>query len=120
MITFWGKVRRHIQRGKRLGFPTANVNLAKKLSEGVYLSKTKSAGKIYNSLTFIGKVKTYNEKKFHSETYFLDFNKDIYHQWISIRLIKKIRGNKRFKNESDLINQMKRDEIKAREYFKSN
>lgn len=117
MNKFWGKVRKHNQRGKKLGFPTANVNLTKNIPEGIYISKTKIESVLYPSLTFIGKVKTFNENKFLAETFILDFNKDIYGKWISIDLIKKIRNNQKFNSAEELIKQMKQDEKEARKYF---
>lgn len=117
MYKFWGKVRTHNKRGKKLGFPTANVDLAKKIPEGIYVSKTKIDRHIFNSLTFIGTARTFNEKKFHAETYIMDFNENIYGRWITIRLLKRIRGNKKFDSAEDLVKQMKKDEEKAREYF---
>lgn len=117
MFSFWGKVRKHNQRGRELGFPTANINLTKKIPEGIYISKTKIVGKEHKSITFIGIAKTFNEKKFHSETYILDFSKDIYDKWISVKLIKKIRDNKKFASVKELIKQMKKDEKETRNYF---
>lgn len=117
MFKFWGKVRTHNKRGKTLGFPTANLNLHKKIPEGLYISKTKIADKIFPSLTFIGKAKTFNEQRFHAETYILDFNRNIYDRWISVELLKKIRDNKKFNSVDDLIKQMKKDEQAARKYF---
>ncbi|MDO8573784.1 MAG: riboflavin kinase [Candidatus Daviesbacteria bacterium] len=114
---FWGKVRKHNQRGKQLGFPTANVNLTKNIPEGIYISKTKIQRQIYPSLTFIGTAKTFNEKKFHAETYILDFNQNIYGKWISVKLFKKIRNNKKFNSAKDLIAQMQKDLQEARKYF---
>ncbi len=119
MYKFWGKVRKQNQRGGTLGFPTANVNLTKDIPEGIYISKTKIGTLIYPALTFIGKVKTFNEQKFQAETYLLDFDKDIYNKWISVKLIKKIRDNKRFNSTAKLISEMKNDEIIARNYFKN-
>lgn len=121
-MKFWGKVKKAHQRGKKLGFPTANVNLSNPDligAEGIYISKTKIDKKIFTSLTFIGKSKTFNEKKFQSETYILDFNKNIYGKFISVELIKKIRENKKFNSVKELISQMKKDEIVARKYFTS-
>src|SRR5205823_1190576 len=103
--------------GKKLGFPTANVNLHKNIPEGIYISKTKLENKLFNSLTFIGKVKTFNEKIFQSETYILDFNEKIYGKFISVNLIKKIRENLKFESAQKLISQMKQDEVVARRYF---
>ncbi len=118
-MKFWGKVRKANQRGKTLGFPTANINLNKKNPEGIYISQTKLAGKVYPSITFIGKAKTFNEIKFQSETYILDFDKNIYDNWITVKILKKIRENKKFNSAKDLISQMKNDEIVARDYFKN-
>ena len=119
MYKFWGKVRTHNKRGKKLGFPTVNVNLTKDIPEGIYISKTKIKNKIYSSLTFLGIAKTFNEKRFHSETFILDFNKSIIGEWISLELLKKIRDNKKFNSAKELITQMKEDEKYARKYFKS-
>ncbi|MBU1031433.1 riboflavin kinase [Patescibacteria group bacterium] len=117
MNRFWGKVREHNKRGKRLGFPTANVNLWKKIPEGIYISQTKLQNKIYPSLTFIGIAKTFNETKTLAETYILDFQKNIYNKWISVKLLKKIRDNKKFNSAKELVVRMKKDEQEARKYF---
>ena len=125
MYKFWGKVRIDHQRGKDLGFPTANVNLSKNIPEGIYISKIRINGIEHKSLTFIGKVKTFDGKKYQSETYILDFdeqvpsfgNRNIYGKWISVDLIKKIRENQKFASAKDLVNQMKKDEEVARKYF---
>lgn len=117
MHKFWGKVRKHNQRGWKLGFPTANINLTKNIPEGIYISKTKIQDKKYPSLTFIGSAKTFNEKKVHAETYLLNFHQNIYNQWISIKLIKKIRGNEKYNSIKDLIKQMRKDEQLAKQYW---
>jgi riboflavin kinase/FMN adenylyltransferase len=143
-IHFWGKVQRGDGRGKKLGFPTANVALHKQLEEGVYISKVSIKNVILNeseeshsinrdpstslrsaqddnlklpSLTFIGSAKTFNKTDYKSETYILDFDKDIYGEYLSITLIKKLRGNKKFTSGEDLVRQMRLDEKEAREYF---
>ena len=118
-MKFWGKVRTKSKRGKSLGFPTANVNLSKNIPEGIYLSITKVGGEKYYGLTFIGAAKTFNEKKIQAETYILDFNQNLYGKWISVEAIKKIRQNKKFSSSDNLINQMRKDEQEAREFFKS-
>lgn len=117
MQKIWGKVRTHNQRGRKLGYPTANINLHVDIPEGIYISKTRVNGKEHRSITFIGTVKTFNEKKFHAETYILDFNKNIYSQWISVEILKKLRGNKKFKSAKELVEQMRVDEKEARQFF---
>ncbi|MBI2196261.1 riboflavin kinase [Candidatus Daviesbacteria bacterium] len=117
MYKFRGKVRRHNQRGRKLGFPTANVNLTKSTPEGVYISYAKIKISTYPALTFIGKAKTFNEKVFQAEVYILDFKQNIYGKWISVKLLRKIRGNKKFKFVEELVAQMKKDEAETRKYF---
>lgn len=118
MYTVWGKVLKGKKRGKRLGFPTANISLHKNIPEGIYLSKTKIKKNIFPSLTFIGKAETFGERKHSCETYILSFDKAIYHKWITVYLIQRLRDNKKFLSEEELIDQMKDDKKKAKEFFK--
>lgn len=120
MDKFWGKVRTYKKRGRKLGFPTANVDLHNKLTEGVYISETKIKDSWLPSLTFIGAAKTFGDKKYQSETYILGFNQDIYDKWISVKFLKKIRGNKKFNSSEDLVKQMEKDKQQARKYFSEN
>ncbi len=120
MNIFWGKVRTDNKRGRKLGFPTANVNLTRKIPEGIYISKTKIGKKVYPSLTFIGEAKTFKNFKYQAEIYILDFNKNIYGTWISTKLLKIIRENKKFNSQESLIKEMKKDKELARQYFKLN
>ncbi len=113
----WGKVRKKNQRGRKLGFPTANINLRKKIPEGIYLSQTKVAGQIYASLTFVGRAKTFDERKVRAEVYILDFKQNIYGKWISVSLFKKLRNNRKFNSADKLVAQMKQDETLARRFF---
>ena len=119
MITLRGKVKKGESRGKDLGFPTANIDVSKNLDEGIYISSVKVKNKSHGALTFIGKAITFNETNLQAETYVLDFNQDIYDNWISVTLILKIRENKKFDKIEELIKEMKNDERIAREYFAS-
>lgn len=115
---FWGKVRKGNQRGKSLGFPTANLNLSKRISEGIYVSVTKLNKIVYQSITFIGSAKTFDEHTYQAETYILNFTKDIYSQWISVKLLKKLRNNKKFVSVGELVKQMSKDKKETKDYFK--
>lgn len=112
MYKFWGKVKKGQGRGKGFGFPTANINLHKKIPEGVYLSLTTVNTKQYNSLTFIGSAKTFNETYYQAESYLLDFNGNLYGQFVNISLLKKIRNNQKFETVKLLIDQMAIDKKK--------
>lgn len=114
---FWGKVVTGKKRGKNLGFPTANVSLHKKIPEGIYVSVTKINQTWHESLTFIGDAKTFDEQDIKAETYVLSFHRNLYNQWITIKLLKKLRGNKKFDSAAELVSQMKLDLKNAEEYF---
>ena len=117
LFVFFGKVIRGKARGKDLGFPTANIPLHKDIPEGIYLSHILLEKQLYPALTFIGSAKTYGETDKKAEVYFLNLNEDLYGKRITIRLIKKIRGNIKFKSEKELVAQMKKDKQNALEYF---
>ncbi len=117
-IIFWGKVIKGKQRGKSFGFPTANTKLHKNIAHGIYISRARVSQKNYPSLTFIGSAKTFGENDVKTETYFIGSRPNLYGKWLSVTLIKKIRGNKKFKSQEDLISQMKKDLQIAKKYFK--
>ena len=117
MIDFSGIVKKGQQRGKRLGFPTANINLFLSIPEGIYISEIEIENEKFSSITFIGKAVTYNEEQYQAETYIFNFEKDIYGKKIFVRLLKKIRDNQRFTTEEKLVQQMKADIIEAERYF---
>jgi riboflavin kinase/FMN adenylyltransferase len=104
-------------RGKRLGFPTLNVAMGASLPEGIYISRTEIDGETYNSLTFIGSAKTYDETVYQSETYVFDFDRDIYGQTVIVTLLEKIRDNEKFVSEEKLIEQMEEYNKKALAFF---
>ncbi len=113
-----GKVIRGKQRGRNLGYPTANIKVSG-VSEGIYVSHTFINGLVHKSVTFIGSAKTFGEKDVFAETYILDFDNDIYDQDIEIKLIKKIRSNKKFDTIDALVLQIKKDVEQACQYFKN-
>jgi riboflavin kinase/FMN adenylyltransferase len=117
LLTIKGTVKKGKERGKTLGFPTANIKVDKTIPEGIYASEVLMDGVLYKSTTFIGTVKTYNEKEFILESYILDFNEDIYGKEITVVLYKKIRNNKKFDSENLLIEQIKKDIEFTRNFF---
>lgn len=107
-----GKVIRGKGRGRKLGFPTANIEIdVDYLSpkKGVYESRTIYDEKTYESLTNIGENPTFGDIDFSIETHILKFDKDIYGKTIEVELIKYIREEVKFDNVSNLVNQVKID-----------
>ncbi len=117
-----------VQSGRRIGstigFPTANIHPEEYLilpSDGVYITKTLIDGTLYESVTNIGNNPTFEGIKHKSvETHILDFDEDIYGKTIEVFFLRKIRGEKKFKDKEALVEQMSRDVQTAKEYFDSN
>lgn len=117
MKNFRGKVIKGTQRGKDLGFPTANIALHQKIEEGIYLSKVRVGKSWHNALTFVGKAVTFNATNVFAESYLLDFSENLYGQYVTIQLLKKLRDNQKFDSVEDLQKQMNEDLLNAREFF---
>lgn len=118
-----GIVNHGFKRGRKLGFPTANISIDRKYilpKEGVYLTKTITDDKKeYNSLSFVGKNITFNEEELKIETYILDFSGDLYGKEIYIEFMNFIRSNKKFDDPKDLVNQINMDIEKSRKLLKN-
>lgn len=120
MKKFSGIVEKGKNRGKKMGFPTANISLDQRVDEGIYVSLASVNNLKLPSLTFIGAAVTFGEEKALVETYILDFSEDLYGQEIEIELLEKIRDNKKFDSIDELIKQMEEDKKNAIDYFKKN
>lgn len=113
-----GIVEKGDQRGRTIGFPTANVSTAFETlpQTGVYATQTKIRGQVYDSVTNVG-VQPTIEKKDSSlkiESHILEFNKDIYGEEITIFFHQRIRSEKKFKNLQELSEQIRVDVEEAK------
>jgi riboflavin kinase/FMN adenylyltransferase len=104
------------QRGRKLGFPTANLNLHHQLipPQGVYATKVKFNNHAFNGLANIGTRPTFTDDKNPTiEVHILKFKdnhyNNLYGKNIEVELIAKIRNEKKFINAAALINQIKKD-----------
>ena len=119
--SFSGRVIHGEKIARKLGFPTANVEVGNNiniLNDGVYLTYTKVKNKLYPSITSVGRKETFHknwEKTY--ESHILNFNKDIYDIDVEVFLIKKIRDQKKFNSVDELINQIRKDKDYAITYF---
>ena len=120
MYIIRGKVRHGKDRGKKLGYPTANINFHEDIPHGIYISQTLTGSTLFNSVTFVGNATTFNEKKAFVETHIFNFDANLYNKWIEIRLLKKIRKNMRFENAESLVREIRKDIKTAKKYFKQN
>ncbi|WP_110952950.1 bifunctional riboflavin kinase/FAD synthetase [Anaerosinus massiliensis] len=107
-----GQVIQGDQRGRELGFPTANMEIKKGRvipSNGVYAVDVIFKNKLYHAIANIGTNPTFNGSVRHIEVHILDFNMNIYDEIIEIQFIKKIRNEKQFESKNKLISQIKLD-----------
>jgi riboflavin kinase/FMN adenylyltransferase len=118
MYNIRGKVRVGKKRGRQLGYPTANIALRKKFPQGIYISETLFEGRALPSVSFVGNAETFGEEEIKLETHILDFDQNIYNQTISVRLLKKIRGNEKFETAEKLVSQIAKDVKIAKEHFR--
>lgn len=100
-------------RGKRLGVPTANLQLSPDLmlpARGVYITETVSRGMVYRSVTNVGKNPTFKDDgPSWVETHILDFDGDIYGETIEVRFLQRLRDEKKFASVDELLAQIHRD-----------
>ena len=108
-------------RGKKIGYPTANIQVSPDLivpQKGVYVTRTVYKGMTYQSVTNIGNNPTFKDgNQLHIETNLFDFNTDIYGEMLDIQFLHKIRDEKKFPTVNDLIQQIKNDVESAKAYL---
>lgn len=98
--------------GRTIGFPTANIEINKKILiplKGVYYTNVLYNNKIYRAITSIGHNPTVNGEKLTIEPYILDFNKEIYGEKIRVFFIERMRDEMKFPSINELIEQLKYD-----------
>lgn len=110
-------------RGKKMGFPTANILLEKlkiKPGNGVYLISSMYAGiKIYGMMN-IGNNPTFDDKSPSIEVHFFDFDQKIYDENIHMQIITRIRNEIKFSGSDELSNQLIEDKKKCIEFISRN
>jgi len=115
-----GKIVSGDQRGRQLGFPTANIYLHRKLTpvSGVYAVFMHG---IYDhplkGVANVGVRPTVDGTRTLLEVHLLDFNQDIYGRQVKIEFCQKLRDEVRFANLDLLKQQIAKDVNAARDYF---
>lgn len=109
-----GTIVKGYQRGRLLGFPTANIYVKNKninFESGVYagLIKLENSNLWLKTAVSIGQNLTFDQADFTIEAYILDFDQDIYHTTVELKLIQKIRNMEKYSSQSELVNQIRKD-----------
>ncbi len=112
-----GKVVKGRDRGGRLlGFPTANIRMEDKLcpQTGVYAVEVIVDGKTYGGAANIGYNPTFGDESLSLETHIFDFSEELYGKEITVRLIERLRPEKKFSSPDELATQISHDIEKAK------
>jgi riboflavin kinase/FMN adenylyltransferase len=109
-----GTVEHGDQRGRQLGFPTANLALRREpgtLPEGVYAGMATTVdGRCFGAAVSVGRRPTFYADGFELlEAHLLDFSEDIYDQEVEVRVYERMRGQVRFDSVEALIRQLNAD-----------
>lgn len=118
-VSILGTVIKGVSWGKKLGFPTANLDAHHEVLPacGVYAAKAILDNKIFSAICYIGKRPDFlrlksKAKKSNSkniEVHIFNFHKNIYGKFLEVQFIKKIREARKFTAPKPLINQIKKD-----------
>lgn len=123
-FSYFGKVVPGERRGRKLGFPTANLELEEKLAlpYGVYASYSviheKTGLRKIPSVTNLGVRPTFHAEADVSplvETHLLDFTEDLYGKIMEVRFVRRLRGEQKFDGVESLKKQIRSDVTQARQ-----
>jgi riboflavin kinase/FMN adenylyltransferase len=116
-----GRVVRGRERGRTIGFPTANLESETEClpPDGVYATRVILGDGAFGSITNLGMRPTFAETARSIEAHIFDFNRDIYGERIKLELIERIRPEKKFDSAEALKNQIALDLARAKEILAS-
>lgn len=113
-----GVVQHGDQRGRTIGFPTANIGLGAYVRPafGVYATRTRLGdGRIVPGVANLGRRPTVDGTEARLEVHLFDFSEDLYSQTVETALIGFIRAERKFDGLAQLKAQIERDNATARE-----
>ena len=106
------------QRGREIGFPTANVESNADLvpSSGVYAVQIQvNRGTWHDAMVNLGTRPTFGGRRFKIEVHIFNFHQDIYGDELTVRFIQRIRSERRFDSAAQLTEQLHTDMKKVRD-----
>jgi riboflavin kinase/FMN adenylyltransferase len=116
-----GVIVRGQQRGRTIGFPTANLRPHNRVvpKNGVYATATLVDGTWRRSITNVGVRPTFDDGSDISiESYIFDFEGDLYGDVLRVRFLHRIRDERKFSGIDELRQQIERDTARASNYFR--
>ena len=117
-----GEVIKGDQRGRELGYPTANINLGPTIhpAYGVYAAQVNILGEQewHGAAINIGIRPMFEIPEAQVESYIFDFNREIYGETLRVRPIQRLRSEAKFNSLEELKAQIKQDCDQARAILK--
>jgi len=113
-----GVVVRGDQRGRHLGFPTANLMCTRYAAipaDGVYAAELHVRDKTYGAAASIGTNPTFAGREHRVEAYALDFDGDLYGERVSLDFVAHLREQRRYEGPDKLVEQIGVDVAQTRE-----
>ena len=112
-----GPVIRGAARGRKLGFPTANVQFTQGLVPlpGIYVIDAEAGGTVYRGVANVGFSPTFGENSLGLEAYLFDFDGDLYGKGMTVWFRDRIRDERKFQSVDELVRQIGKDVEFARE-----
>jgi len=111
--TIVGKVEKGRRVGKKIGFPTCNIDIKDYVlaKPGVYAVKVnqKKVKSKLKGIANLGYRPTFNQKKLLLEVHLFNYSGNLYNKYLSVEFLKFIRAEKKFKNAKQLQSQIKSD-----------
>ena len=111
--TIQGIVKKGRQVGKKIGFPTCNIDIKDYVlaKPGVYAVKVlrKNSNKYLKGIANLGYRPTFNQKKILLEVHLFNFSGNLYNKLLTVEFLKFIRKEKKFNNVNQLRAQIKKD-----------
>jgi riboflavin kinase/FMN adenylyltransferase len=106
-----GQVVGGAKRGRKLGFPTANLSDVRTLlpADGVYGGKYVRENQSYKAAIHIGPNPTFGESSKKTEVHLLDFSGDLYGQQLTVSFQQRVRGIETFSSKQALLDQIELD-----------
>ncbi len=114
--TLCGKVVQNKRIGRRIGFPTANIDPELKRvipAEGVYATYAFLRGSAFRAATNIGSNPTVHGEKLSIETHLIDFDADIYGETLTVAFRKRLRDEETFESVDAMREQIRADVAQA-------
>jgi riboflavin kinase/FMN adenylyltransferase len=107
------------QRGREIGFPTANMTTENELLPpfGVYATTMTIDGVVHAGLTNIGLRPTFGEQTPTIETHVLQYSGDLYGRRVRLAFVQRLRDERRFEDVDALRAQIEADQRRAERLF---